>query len=165
MSALALYHRIASNAHKLQPCLCVGCFVRFRVQSYRRRPSSKCFWSQPSWDAVCELTSSYHSNHQVFRCYRYGQEKSVFVYRLMTQGTMEEKIYSRAVNKSTLASSVNDGKDLLRLFTAQEVSNINAAPVSWVQCDQVRLRISASPDRQSRVAHPCMCFFRVFVCT
>lgn len=54
---------------------------------------------------------------------------------------MEEKIYSRAVNKTTLASSLNDGKDLLRLFTAEEISNINAAPVSWVQCDQVSSRI------------------------
>jgi transcriptional regulator ATRX len=77
----------------------------------------------------------------VFRCYRYGQTKSVFVYRLFTEGTMEEKIYSIAANKTTLASSVNDGKDLLRLFTAEEMSNINAAPVSWVQCDQVRTYI------------------------
>jgi len=71
---------------------------------------------------------------------------------------MEEKIYSRAVNKSTLACSVNDGKDLLRLFTAQEVSNINAAPVSWVQCDQVRLHIPTSTHRKSRVSHFFVCF-------
>ena len=74
---------------------------------------------------------------------------------------MEEKIYSRAVNKSTLACSVNDGKDLLRLFTAQEVSNINAAPVSWVQCDQVRLQIPTSPHRKSRVAHLFLCLLCV----
>merc|ERR1712232_424796 len=30
----------------------------------------------------------------MFRCYRYGQTKPVFVYRLLAEGTMEEKIFA-----------------------------------------------------------------------
>jgi len=44
----------------------------------------------------------------VFRAFRFGQEKSVFVYRLLAQGTMEEKIYWRQVSKNALASRVVD---------------------------------------------------------
>ena len=31
--------------------------------------------------------------------YRYGQEKNVFVYRLLSSGSMEEKIYKKQVKK------------------------------------------------------------------
>ena len=34
----------------------------------------------------------------IFRSYRYGQTKSVFVYRLLASGSMEEKIYKKAVS-------------------------------------------------------------------
>lgn len=38
----------------------------------------------------------------IFRVYRYGQEKEVFVYRFLTEGTMEEKIYARSVVRCEL---------------------------------------------------------------
>lgn len=51
------------------------------------------------------------ANQALFRCYRFGQEKAVFAYRLLAEGTGEEKIYSRAVNKSGLSMRVVDGMD------------------------------------------------------
>jgi transcriptional regulator ATRX len=57
----------------------------------------------------------------VFRAYRYGQEKEVFVYRLLTEGSMEEKVYSRSVNKTGVALRVVDGKSITRSFTAKEL--------------------------------------------
>ena len=35
----------------------------------------------------------------IYRVYRYGQEKNVFVYRLLSSGSMEEKIYKKQVTK------------------------------------------------------------------
>ena len=46
----------------------------------------------------------------IYRSYRYGQKKEVFVYRLLSRGSLEEKIYRRAVIKMQLFMRVVDGK-------------------------------------------------------
>jgi hypothetical protein len=48
---------------------------------------------------------------------------------------MEEKVYSRAVNKTGLGLRVVDGKALQRCFSAKEVEDLNRV-VDWVQCDR-----------------------------
>jgi len=45
-------------------------------------------------------------NQSVDRAYRIGQEKNVLVYRLMTCGTVEEKIYKMQVSVGTFKSGV-----------------------------------------------------------
>eukprot|EP00562_Extubocellulus_spinifer_P008772 CAMPEP_0178490870 /NCGR_PEP_ID=MMETSP0696-20121128/11113_1 /TAXON_ID=265572 /ORGANISM="Extubocellulus spinifer, Strain CCMP396" /LENGTH=2342 /DNA_ID=CAMNT_0020118713 /DNA_START=453 /DNA_END=7481 /DNA_ORIENTATION=- len=70
----------------------------------------------------------------IYRCYRYGQTKPVFAYRFLTEGTMEEKIYSRSVNKSGLAARVIDQKHPERAFTSAELTDILATD-TWVCCD------------------------------
>ena len=47
---------------------------------------------------------------------------------------MEEKIYSRAVNKSNLGLRVIDGKLLRRCFSRKEVENLQVND-DWAQCD------------------------------
>ena len=64
------------------------------------------------------------------RAYRIGQTKPVTVYRLISQGTIEEKILQRQALKQTLADEVIDGEeegfrnldpaDLVSLFTLDE---------------------------------------------
>jgi len=71
------------------------------------------------------------------RCYRYGQKKSVFVYRFLAKGTMEEKIYSRQVNKSGLSSRVIDLKHPERHFTESELSDLFKMD-DWVECDNCK---------------------------
>jgi transcriptional regulator ATRX len=39
----------------------------------------------------------------LFRSYRLGQKKVTYVYRLLSKGSMEEKIYFRQVNKQAMA--------------------------------------------------------------
>lgn len=70
----------------------------------------------------------------LFRAYRYGQDKEVFCYRLLTEGTMEEKVYARSVNKSGVALRVIDGKTFNRCFSRSELDDLQKNN-QWVQCD------------------------------
>jgi SNF2 family DNA or RNA helicase len=45
-------------------------------------------------------------NQATDRAYRIGQEKPVFVYKLMTLGTVEEKIMAMQQRKSNLLSGI-----------------------------------------------------------
>jgi DNA excision repair protein ERCC-6-like len=51
----------------------------------------------PAWNPAVD-------NQSVDRAYRIGQKKPVLVYRLITSGTVEEKIYRRQLYKARLAS-------------------------------------------------------------
>lgn len=65
------------------------------------------------------------------RIWRDGQKKSVYIYRLVTNGTIEEKIFQRQVSKTSLSSCVVDqrnadntpklsNEELKDLFTIQK---------------------------------------------
>lgn len=69
------------------------------------------------------------------RIWRDGQKKSVYIYRLVTAGTIEEKIFQRQLSKTSLGGCVVDGggdslklstEDLKDLFSTQEVSEFCA---------------------------------------
>jgi len=70
----------------------------------------------------------------LYRCYRYGQTKPVFVYRLICEGTMEEKVYRRQINKTSLSKRLVDQNNPARHFTARELDDIAEMDL-WVQCD------------------------------
>jgi SNF2 family DNA or RNA helicase len=77
----------------------------------------------PWWNPAAE-------NQATDRAHRIGQENPVFVYKLITEGTVEEKIVSMQARKSELAQGVLEGggeaatpltsDDLTRLFEPLE---------------------------------------------
>jgi CW-type Zinc Finger len=70
----------------------------------------------------------------ISRVYRYGQTKPVFVYSMLTQGTMEEKVYGRCINKTAMALRIVDDTTIERCFTADELADLSDNRV-WAQCD------------------------------
>jgi hypothetical protein len=70
----------------------------------------------------------------VYRCYRYGQTKPTFCYRLLGEGSMEEKIYSRAAAKASLSDLVIDQQNPLRSFTKRELDLLQHEN-TWLCCE------------------------------
>lgn len=69
----------------------------------------------PWWNPAVE-------NQATDRAYRIGQDKPVFVYKLITVGTVEEKIMMMQQRKATLLSGIFDSKkDSNELFNADDL--------------------------------------------
>ncbi|VEN43708.1 unnamed protein product, partial [Callosobruchus maculatus] len=57
----------------------------------------------------------------IFRVYRFGQEKPVYVYRLIALDTMEEKAYQRTVTKLAVAHRVIDKYQIKRHYKSVDL--------------------------------------------
>ncbi|XP_032372459.1 DNA excision repair protein ERCC-6-like [Etheostoma spectabile] len=72
----------------------------------------------PSWNPATDAQA-------VDRAYRIGQTENVVIYRLITCGTVEEKIYRRQVFKDSLIrQNTGDKKNPFRYFSKQELKEL-----------------------------------------
>jgi len=58
------------------------------------------------------------------RIHRIGQKRPCYIYRLLTQGALDEKIFQRQVSKTGLADSVVDGKSSVSSFSHKELRDL-----------------------------------------
>ncbi|MCD7450162.1 hypothetical protein HAX54_003943 [Datura stramonium] len=75
----------------------------------------------PAWNPSMD-------NQSVDRAYRIGQTKDVVVYRLMTCGTVEEKIYRKQVYKGGLFKTATEHKEQIRYFSQQDLRELFSLP-------------------------------------
>lgn len=58
------------------------------------------------------------------RCWRIGQQKDVIIYRLLSCGTVEEKIYHRQIYKQYLTSSILKDPNYRRFFKINDLKEL-----------------------------------------
>uniref|UniRef100_A0A914PR71 Uncharacterized protein n=1 Tax=Panagrolaimus davidi TaxID=227884 RepID=A0A914PR71_9BILA len=62
----------------------------------------------------------------LYRVCRLGQKKHVYVYRLITSGTMENVIYNRQIAKQSTSERVIDDQKFENQFTKEQLGNLFA---------------------------------------
>ncbi|XP_010201063.2 DNA excision repair protein ERCC-6-like [Colius striatus] len=97
----------------------------------------------PSWNPATDAQA-------VDRAYRIGQKENVVIYRLITCGTVEEKIYRRQVFKDSLIrQSTGDKKNPFRYFSKQELRELFTLEDTRTSATQMQLQSLHATQRQS----------------
>ncbi|NXS51831.1 ERC6L protein, partial [Brachypteracias leptosomus] len=97
----------------------------------------------PSWNPATDAQA-------VDRAYRIGQKENVVIYRLITCGTVEEKIYRRQVFKDSLIrQSTGDKKNPFRYFSKQELRELFTLEDTRTSATQIQLQSLHATQRQS----------------
>ncbi|XP_060928234.1 DNA excision repair protein ERCC-6-like [Limanda limanda] len=97
----------------------------------------------PSWNPATDAQA-------VDRAYRIGQTKNIVVYRLITCGTVEEKIYRRQVFKDSLIrQNTGDKKNPFRYFSKQELKELFSLEDARSSSTQLQLQALHSRHRRT----------------
>lgn len=107
----------------------------------------------PSWNPATDAQA-------VDRAYRIGQTENVVIYRLITCGTVEEKIYRRQVFKDSLIrQNTGDKKNPFRYFSKQELKELFTLEDPRSSSTQMQLQAMHSrhrrtdPELDQHIAH------------
>ncbi|KAH9309094.1 hypothetical protein KI387_037005, partial [Taxus chinensis] len=98
----------------------------------------------PAWNPSTD-------NQSVDRAYRIGQLRNVLVYRLMTCGTIEEKIYRKQVFKGGLFKTATECKQQTRYFSEQELRDLFIIPESGFDVSLTQKQLHEEHDSQHKI--------------
>jgi DNA repair and recombination protein RAD54B len=79
--------------------------------------ASRLFLFDPDWNPAVDLQA-------MARIHRDGQKKPVYIYRLLTTGCIDEKIFQRQTIKTGLANSLIEGTEEADTFTDEELKKL-----------------------------------------
>ncbi|XP_071376064.1 DNA excision repair protein ERCC-6-like [Centroberyx affinis] len=97
----------------------------------------------PSWNPATDAQA-------VDRAYRIGQTENVVIYRLITCGTVEEKIYRRQIFKDSLIrQTTGDKKNPFRYFSKQELKELFTLQETRSSSTQMQLQSLHSRHRRT----------------
>ncbi|XP_071755207.2 DNA excision repair protein ERCC-6-like [Centroberyx gerrardi] len=97
----------------------------------------------PSWNPATDAQA-------VDRAYRIGQTENVVIYRLITCGTVEEKIYRRQIFKDSLIrQTTGDKKNPFRYFSKQELKELFTLKETRSSSTQTQLQSLHSRHRRT----------------
>ncbi|KAK1158912.1 DNA excision repair protein ERCC-6-like, partial [Acipenser oxyrinchus oxyrinchus] len=97
----------------------------------------------PCWNPATD-------DQAVDRVYRIGQKAAVVIYRLITCGTVEEKIYRRQVFKNSLIrQATGDEKNPVRYFNNQELKELFILEDTQSSSTQIQLQKMHAAQRQT----------------
>ncbi|XWS44706.1 hypothetical protein CRYUN_Cryun15aG0070800 [Craigia yunnanensis] len=98
----------------------------------------------PAWNPSTD-------NQSVDRAYRIGQTKDVLVYRLMTCGTVEEKIYRKQIYKGGLFKTATEHKEQTRYFSQQDLRELLSLPKQGFDISLTQKQLHEEHDRQHKM--------------
>ncbi|XP_028908449.1 helicase ARIP4 [Ornithorhynchus anatinus] len=95
-----------------------------------------------------------HDAQAVCRVYRYGQKKPCHIYRLVSDFTLEKKIYDRQISKQGMSDRVVDDLNPMLNFTRREVENL----LHFVEeePDPTQLALNTSKIKESVLQLACL---------
>ncbi|KAG2410642.1 Protein CHROMATIN REMODELING-like protein [Vigna angularis] len=108
-------------------------------------------WSVAIFSASSFINVVSMDNQSVDRAYRIGQKKDVIVYRLMTCGTVEEKIYRKQVYKGGLFKTATEKKEQIRYFSQQDLRELFSLPKEGFDVSVTQRQLNEEHDRQYTV--------------
>ncbi|XVF58791.1 hypothetical protein PTKIN_Ptkin07bG0094900 [Pterospermum kingtungense] len=98
----------------------------------------------PAWNPSTD-------NQSVDRAYRIGQKKDVLVYRLMTCGTVEEKIYRKQIYKGGLFKTATEPKEQIRYFSQQDLRELFSLPKQGFDISLTQKQLHEEHDCQYKM--------------
>ncbi|CAN0877890.1 Protein CHROMATIN REMODELING 24 [Linum grandiflorum] len=100
--------------------------------------------ADPAWNPSTD-------NQSVDRAYRIGQQKDVIVYRLMTCGTVEEKIYRKQIYKGSLFKTATEQKEQVRYFSKQDLKELFSLPKHGFDVSVTQQQLHEEHDKQHKM--------------